>query len=92
MELDKLYLATAEKGSVNVTMKRVLASKLNKNIPKEQKVDIEDDEPLLFVRAKTEERKISTAISAKDQLEFQALFSSIVKAHMSSLVSNQKES
>lgn len=91
LELAKLYGLHTEKGSVQLTMKQVYPSEINKSLPKDQKLlVVENQDPHVFIRAVADKKKISTSISATDQLQFQSLFSSIVKTNVTGLKAKPK--
>lgn len=94
-ELSKLYSESKDKGSVVVSIKRVVPEKLNKSLPKDEKLMITDKlEPRCLIRAvDSKKRKISTTIATKDYDRFQGMFGNIIKVHMDSLkrVKRRKE-
>ena len=91
LELAKLYEEHTGGGSVQLTIKQTYPSDINKSLSKDEKLLVSDDQdPHVFIRAVARKRKISTSVSATDQLQFQSLFSSILKSQMTGLKRKQR--
>ncbi|PKA55231.1 Signal recognition particle 14 kDa protein [Apostasia shenzhenica] len=88
-ELTNMYEQTKEKGSVWVTLKRSSMKCKAKRKKLENSGEIIDYRCL--VRATNSKRTISTALSAKDYLRFQASYATILKAHMNALKKRERK-
>ncbi|KMZ66968.1 Signal recognition particle 14 kDa family protein [Zostera marina] len=87
-ELTSMYERHKENGSVWVTLKRSsMKSKLRR-----MKMDSSGEviEHRCLVRATNGKKTISTSLSAKDHLKFQASYATILKAHMSALKKRER--
>lgn len=76
-ELTRLFESTRESGSLSLTHKRVSET------VKGDDGDVTTHR--LLIRARTEKKKISTFVHAKDLLKFQASLSNILRSHMTTL-------
>ncbi|PKA54627.1 Signal recognition particle 14 kDa protein [Apostasia shenzhenica] len=88
-ELTNMYERTKEKGSVWVTLKRSSMKCKAKRKKLENSGEIIDYRCL--VRATDSKRTISTVLSAKDYLRFQASYATILKAHMNALKKRERK-
>nr|DAD25308.1 TPA_asm: hypothetical protein HUJ06_026772 [Nelumbo nucifera] len=87
-ELTSMYERTTERGSVWVTLKRSsMKSKAKRN---KMTSAGETIEYRCLVRATDGKKTISTVLSAKDHLRFQASYATILKAHMSALKKRER--
>ncbi|XP_058094194.1 signal recognition particle 14 kDa protein [Magnolia sinica] len=87
-ELTNMYERSQEKGSVWVTFKRsCLKSKAAKN-KLESKGAVEYR---CLVRATDGKKKISTSLSAKDHLRFQASYATVLRVHMHALKKRERK-
>mmetsp|Transcript_5121 Transcript_5121/g.15516 ORF Transcript_5121/g.15516 Transcript_5121/m.15516 type:complete len:105 (-) Transcript_5121:81-395(-) len=76
-EMTRLFQNTRESGSLSLTFKRVT-----------EKAGDDDDEKKrhrCLIRARTEKKKISTVVDAKDVLKFQGSLCGLMKVSMSNL-------
>ncbi|XP_078433491.1 signal recognition particle, SRP9/SRP14 subunit [Wolffia australiana] len=88
-ELTSMFERNKEKGSVWVTLKRSpLASKATLN---KMKTAGEAIEHRCLVRATDGKRTISTSLSARDHLRFQASYATLLKAHMDALKKRERK-
>ncbi|KAG8043547.1 hypothetical protein GUJ93_ZPchr0458g22792 [Zizania palustris] len=88
-ELTGMYERNTEKGSVWVTMKRSpmkCREKLNK-----MALEGESLELLCLVRATDGKRNITTLLSPKEYLKFQASYATVLKAHMHALKKRERK-
>ncbi|XP_020517838.1 signal recognition particle 14 kDa protein isoform X1 [Amborella trichopoda] len=87
-ELTNMYERNREKGSVWVTLKRSsLKSKRKRKV--EYATDVVDFRCL--VRATDGKKTISTSLSAKDHLRFQASYATLLRAHMHALKKRERK-
>ncbi|KAM0826608.1 hypothetical protein ACQ4PT_068766 [Festuca glaucescens] len=88
-ELTNMYERSTEKGSVWVTMKRSsmkCEARLKKMANKGEEVEYR-----CLVRATDGKRNISTALSAKYYLKFQASYALVLKSHMHALKKRERK-
>ncbi|XP_051219917.1 signal recognition particle 14 kDa protein [Lolium perenne] len=88
-ELTNMYERSTEKGSVWVTMKRSsmkCEARLKKMANKGEEVEYR-----CLVRATDGKKNISTALSAKDYLKFQASYALVLKSHMHALKKRERK-
>ncbi|XP_037487265.1 signal recognition particle 14 kDa protein isoform X1 [Triticum dicoccoides] len=88
-ELTNMYERSTEKGSVWVTMKRSsmkCQARLKKMASKGEPVEYR-----CLVRASDGKRNISTSLSAKEYLKFQASYALVLKAHMHALKKRERK-
>ncbi|KAG8066332.1 hypothetical protein GUJ93_ZPchr0004g38723 [Zizania palustris] len=88
-ELTSMYERSTEKGSVWVTMKRSsmkCQARLNKMETKGEAVELR-----CLVRATDGKKNISTSLSAKEYLKFQASYATVLKAHMHALKKRERK-
>ncbi|KAK8966448.1 Signal recognition particle 14 kDa protein [Platanthera guangdongensis] len=88
-ELTNMYEKTKEKGSVWVTFKR--SSMKSKVKRKKMESNGEVIEYKCLVRATDSKKTISTSLSAKDYLRFQASYATVLKAHMNALKKRERK-
>ncbi|KAJ8615850.1 hypothetical protein MRB53_035222 [Persea americana] len=88
-ELTSMYERCQEKGSVWVTLKRSsLKSKAQKNKLESKGGGVEYR---CLVRATDGKKTISTSLSAKDHLRFQASYATVLRAHMHALKKRERK-
>lgn len=88
-ELTSMFERSTEKGSVWVTMKRSslkCQAKLKKMEAKGEAVEYR-----CLVRATDGKKNISTSLSAKEYLKFQASYATVLKAHMHALKKRERK-
>uniref|UniRef100_A0A0D9W9Q8 Signal recognition particle 14 kDa protein n=1 Tax=Leersia perrieri TaxID=77586 RepID=A0A0D9W9Q8_9ORYZ len=88
-ELTSMYERSTEKGSVWVTMKRSsmkCQARLKKMAAKGEAVELR-----CLVRATDGKKNISTSLSAKEYLKFQASYATVLKAHMHALKKRERK-
>ncbi|XP_031478444.1 signal recognition particle 14 kDa protein isoform X1 [Nymphaea colorata] len=85
-ELTSMYERNREKGSVWVTLKRSCLRPKGK-----RKLEIDASEYKCLVRATDGQKTISTVLSAKDHVRFQASYATVLKAHMDALKKRERK-
>ncbi|TVU14854.1 hypothetical protein EJB05_38350 [Eragrostis curvula] len=88
-ELTSMYERSTEKGSVWVTMKRS-PLKGKAQLQKMEKKGHEVEYRCL-VRASDGKKSISTSVSLKEYLKFQASYATVLKAHMHALKKRERK-
>ncbi|KAJ3693607.1 hypothetical protein LUZ60_009087 [Juncus effusus] len=88
-ELTSLYEKHTESGSVWVTMKHSCMKHKVTRVKLEKQG--EEFEYKCLIRATDGKKRISTLISAKDQLKFQSSYATVLKAHMDALKKKAKK-
>ncbi|KAG9447040.1 hypothetical protein H6P81_013168 [Aristolochia fimbriata] len=88
-ELTNMYERSQEKGSVWVTLKR--SSQQSKAARQKLESQGSDIEYRCLVRATDGKKTISTSLSAKEHLRFQASYATILRAHMHALKKRERK-
>ncbi|KAK3143676.1 hypothetical protein QOZ80_4AG0303460 [Eleusine coracana subsp. coracana] len=88
-ELTSMYEKSTEKGSVWVTMKR--SSLKNKAQLQKMEKKGKEVEYRCLVRASDGKKSISTSVSLKEYLKFQASYATVLKAHMHALKKRERK-
>uniref|UniRef100_A0A6N2KQZ0 Signal recognition particle 14 kDa protein n=1 Tax=Salix viminalis TaxID=40686 RepID=A0A6N2KQZ0_SALVM len=87
-ELTTLYQNSTEKGSIWVTLKPSMKSKVQKN---KMTTNGEPIEYRCLIRATDGKKSISTSVGARDHQRFQASYATILKAHMTALKKRERK-
>ena len=84
--LERLYIDKKAGGSVWMTFKRTAANPAARKGRKKARADKSDkDEHVCLVRATDGKKKISTEVSAKEQIKFQIALSELMKYQLDGL-------